>query len=123
MRRVAAAVFVVVMAAGVGAACKQESPPVQVDGSIDLGRAAIRRYGCGSCHTIPGVKGANALVGPPLVHFRRRAFIAGQLANTEPNLRRWITDPRAVEPGTAMPNLGVTAEDARNIAAYLESLN
>jgi cytochrome c len=118
--------LLVVVAALGGAglsACKTEQPPVRVEGSPDLGKTAIRKYGCGSCHTIPGVKGADALVGPPLVHFRRRSFIAGQLANTEANLRRWITDPQAVEPGTAMPKLDVTPEDARNIAAYLESLN
>ncbi|MDQ1375497.1 MAG: cytochrome c, partial [Actinomycetota bacterium] len=99
------------------------APPVRVEGSPDLGKAAITRYGCGSCHTIPGVKNADALVGPPLVHFRKRSFIAGQLANTEANLRTWITDPQGVEPGTAMPDLDVSAEDARNIAAYLESLD
>jgi cytochrome c1 len=118
-------VLVVVAALGGGAlsGCKSEKPPVRVEGSPDLGEQAIRKYGCGSCHTIPGVKGADALVGPPLEHFRHRSFIAGQLANNEANLRRWITDPQGVEPGTAMPNLHVTAEDARNIAAYLESLD
>lgn len=107
----------------VGAACTQEAPPVRVQGSTDLGEVAIRKYGCGSCHTIPGIKNADALVGPPLIHFRRRSFIAGQLANNEANLRRWIMDPQGVEPGTAMPDLDVTAEDARNIAAYIESLD
>lgn len=122
-RSLAAAVVSVLVATGVGAACQREEPPVRVEGSVDLGRVAIRKYGCGSCHTIPGIKGADALVGPPLVHFRRRTFIAGQLKNTEANLRRWITDPQGVEPGTAMPDLDVTADDARNIAAYLESLD
>ena len=123
MRRVIASVAVALAVAGGMAACKQEKPSVRVDGSPDLGKVAIRHYGCGSCHTIPGVKNADALVGPPLMHFRKRAFIGGELANTEANLRRWVMDPRGVEPGTDMPNLGVTAEDARNIAAYLESLN
>jgi cytochrome c len=117
------AMLLVLLASGVGAACKKESPPVRVEGSVDLGQVAIRKYGCGSCHTIPGIKGADALVGPPLVHFRRRSFIAGQLKNTEANLRRWISDPQGVEPGTAMPDLEVTDADARNIAAYLESLD
>src|SRR4051794_15096345 len=94
-----------------------------VAGSRDLGKEAIRHYGCGSCHTIPGVKGANALVGPPLIPFGKRSYIAGQLSNTPENLARWIQDPRGVEPGTARPDLGVTPEEARNIAAYLEGLN
>ena len=113
-------VVVVILIAGLSACGSKKAPPTE--GSPDLGKEAIPKYGCGSCHTIPGIKGANALVGPPLTKFSKRAFIAGQLANTEQNLARWIRDPQGVEPGTAMPNLGVTAEDARNIAAYLETL-
>jgi len=95
---------------------------VVAGGSPNQGPTAITKYGCGSCHTIPGVKRANALVGPPLVHWSRRSFIAGELANTPDNLVRWIQDPRGVEPGTDMPNLHVTPQEARNIAAYLDSL-
>ncbi len=118
-RRRGAAVAIVLVA-GLSA-CGNKKPPATM-GSPDLGKEAIPRYGCGSCHTIPGVKGADALVGPPLTAFSKRAFIAGQLANSEPNLVRWIRDPQSVEPGTAMPNLGVTKEDAENIAAYLSTL-
>ena len=54
--------------------------------------------------------------------FARRAYIAGQLPNDPENLVRWIQDPQGVEPGTAMPNLGVTAAVARDMAAYLYTL-
>jgi cytochrome c1 len=60
-----------------------------------------------ACHVIPGVPGARGMVGPPLTMFARRAYIAGQLPNEPDNLLRWLQDPQAVEPGTAMPNLGV----------------
>lgn len=123
MRRILGPLAAVLLVVTGGAACEAEGAAPRVEGSVDLGRTAIRRYGCGSCHTIPGIKDADALVGPPLERFRRRSFIAGQLANTEANLRRWIMDPQEVEPGTAMPDLDVTADDARNIAAYLESLD
>ncbi len=91
-------------------------------GDAERGRAAMPLYGCGSCHSIPGLPGANANVGPPLDGFANRQFIAGQLANTADNLVLWIMDPQGVEPGTAMPNMGVTEEDARDIAAYLATL-
>ncbi len=104
------------------AACSEEKAQVVTAGNPDLGKRAITRYGCGSCHTIPGVKNADALVGPPLIHFSKRSFIAGRLPNSEENLARWIRDPQGVEPGTAMPNLQVSEEDARNIAAYLETI-
>ena len=84
--------------------------------------ALIRHYGCVSCHTIPGIRGANANVGPPLTAMARRTFIAGVLPNTPVNMERWIMNPPAVDSLTAMPFLGVTAPDARTIAAYLYTL-
>ncbi|MFN2557879.1 MAG: cytochrome c family protein [Nitriliruptorales bacterium] len=95
---------------------------LEAPASADLGREAISYYGCGACHTISGVPNADGGAAPPIDHFSRRAYIAGRLANTPENLARWIEDPQAVEPGTAMPNLGVTPDDARNIAAYLHSM-
>jgi cytochrome c1 len=68
------------------------------------------------------VDGAVGLVGPPLIHFARRSYIAGELPNTGQNLIRWIRSPRSVEPGTDMPDLGVSESDARNMAAYLYTL-
>ncbi|MEV4703125.1 c-type cytochrome [Actinoplanes sp. NPDC049316] len=99
-------------------------PPAEVpDGDPARGERLISTYGCGSCHTVPGVKGANGLVGPPLTKFGSRSYIAGELVNSGPNLRHWVMDPQAVEPGTAMPDLGVTSTDARDIAAYLFTLD
>src|SRR4051794_38015764 len=67
---------------------------------IAAGRQLIARYGCGSCHAIPGVPGADAMAGPPLSRFYQRSYIAGRLPNTEDNLIRWIQNPQQVEPGT-----------------------
>jgi len=91
-------------------------------GDAEQGRAAIRAYGCGACHTIPGVPGADAMAAPPLTRFAYRKYIAGMLPNTADNLVTWIRTPQAVVPGNAMPNMGVTEEDALNIAAYLATL-
>jgi len=96
--------------------------PVVVGGSPDVGKREIAEHGCGSCHDIPGVKGADGLVGPPLTKFGRRSYIAGELNNTPDNLIRWLRDPQGVEPGTDMPDVGLSAVEARNIAAYLEGL-
>jgi cytochrome c len=91
-------------------------------GNPAQGKQLIASYGCGACHTIPGVSGADGLVGPPLEKFARRAYIAGEVPNNADFLVRWIEVPQAIEPGTAMPNLGVTEGQARNIAAYLYTL-
>ncbi len=87
--------------------------------AIETGRRLIVSYGCGACHSIPGVPGANGTVGPPLDHFYEHMYIAGRLTNTEDNLVTWIRNPQQVIPGDAMPNMGVSESDARDIAAYL----
>ena len=94
---------------------------VQV-GNAERGTQRIAQYGCPACHTIPGVKNANGNVGPPLARIGERTYIAGMLRNTPPNLVRWIREPQAVIPGNAMPDMGVSEGDARDIAAYLYTL-
>lgn len=83
----------------------------------------MRAYGCHSCHTIPGVAGAEAVVGPPLTGWAERVYIGGRVANTPENLVRWIMDPHAIDQATAMPDVGVSEADARDIAAYLFTLD
>jgi len=86
------------------------------------GIVALRQYGCATCHRIPAVVGADTPVGPPLAHIARRSFIAGAVVNDREGLIRWIRNPQALHPGSAMPDLGVTERDARDMAAYLETL-
>lgn len=91
-------------------------------GDPQKGQAAIREYGCGSCHVIPGVRGADGRTGPPLGHIARRVYLSGVLPNTPEDMARWIRNPEAVDPRTAMPNMGVSENDARDITAYLYTL-
>lgn len=93
--------------------CRNRSPDVV------RGSAAIGRYGCGSCHTIQGIEGANGLVGPPLTGIKDRMYIAGMLQNTRENMATWILDPKAVNDRTAMPKLGVSPEDTADIVNLL----
>jgi cytochrome c1 len=90
----------------------------------DAGRAvgAMRDLGCGACHQIPGMRGATALVGPPLSHMASRGYIAGVMDNTPDNMILWIRWPQGVLPMSGMPNTGATERQARDIAAYLLSL-
>ena len=85
------------------------------------GLAVIERVGCGACHTIPGV-GGRGRVGPPLDAMGERRYIAGELTNTPDHMIEWLMDPQAVRPGSGMPDLGVTEQDARDLAAYLLQL-
>jgi cytochrome c2 len=91
-------------------------------GNPQAGQEAVLRYGCGSCHTIPGVTAARGRVGPPLAGIAERMYVAGVLPNTPDNMMSWIQNPPALSPRTVMPNLGVTALDARDITAFLYTL-
>jgi cytochrome c oxidase assembly factor CtaG len=113
----------VLLAAGITAtgACGGSRPSIVPGGDVERGKVAISAMGCGACHTIDGISGAHGEVGPPLSGVAHRSIIAGELANTPDNMVRWIRDPQAVEPNTAMPNLGINEQSARDIAAYLYS--
>ena len=86
------------------------------------GEQVIDRIGCASCHTIPGIRNADALVGPPLTQMARRSYIGGVMKNTPDNMIRWLSDPPGVDPMTAMPNLHLSDADARDVASYLYTL-
>lgn len=86
------------------------------------GAIALQQYACATCHRIPGIVGAIAHVGPPLEGIASRKYLAGRLPNTPENMLRWIHSPKSVSPATLMPDLDVTEEHARDIAAYLATL-
>lgn len=92
-------------------------------GRIEAGTALIERYGCGACHKIPGIPASSGRVGPSLEGFAVRTEIAGLLANEPAELAFWLREPQTVKPGNGMPNQGITAIEARDIAAYLLTLN
>lgn len=100
------------------------TPRYEVPGAdAERGRLLIRAYGCGACHTVPGVRGADGKVGPTLDALHEHSYIAGHLANVPDNMIAWIMAPQEIAPNTAMPDLGVSEAEARDIAAYLYSLD
>jgi cytochrome c2 len=107
-------------------ACNENTPAdaqtISAPGNAQRGRQLIQDFGCGSCHTIPGINNADSLVGPPLNSWSRRIYIAGFLRNTPANLATWIEHPQQVVPGNAMPDMGIKQRQAQDIAAYLYTL-
>jgi mono/diheme cytochrome c family protein len=96
-----------------------EQRPLEPRGRDEAARLALRQYACVACHRIPGVVGSGTDVGPSLAEWGRRERIAGRLPNTADALVRFIRQPRSVDPGTAMPEMGVTEAHARLMADYL----
>jgi len=88
-------------------------------GNASRGHDIIVATGCGACHQIEGVSAARGQFGPSLKDFRNRATIGGVMANSPDNLVRWIISPPQVDPQTAMPDLGLSEDEARDVAAFL----
>jgi cytochrome c2 len=107
---------------GAGAAAYPVRSPVAgpvAHPSQASGKALLAEYGCVSCHSIKGFDTPPRTAGPPLGRIADNSYVGGLLPNTAGDLARWIMHPRQVSPGTAMPELGVTAEQARDMVAYL----
>ncbi len=120
--RAAALLCLLALAAALGS-CGHSDPREVPGGDDSSGNHLLQTYGCGSCHAIPGVSGANGRVGPPLNDFAERQYIAGKYPNTAENLIAWIMHPQQLDPGVAMPEMNVTDQDATDMAAYLYTLN
>lgn len=110
---------------GALAACGPKDLPPRVKatgGDPEGGKVALQQYACTGCHLIPGVVGANSHVGPSLEGLAKRTYLAGALPNTPENLIRWLKEPQKIAPFSAMPDLGVKDAHARDMAAYLYTL-
>lgn len=104
------------------AACGKQPAVQMAGGDVERGRQAVERFGCIACHYIPGSANQGSNVGPPLTHIAKRAYLGGVIANTPDNMVQWLRNPPQVDPRTAMPNLGISQEQAIDIAAYLYTL-
>ena len=105
----------------------------QLNPQVQQGVQVILQRGCGSCHTIPNIPGASGTIGPNLgphddvPPLSQRPMIATYPNGTVPNasvddLAKWIADPPSLKPGTAMPKLGLSADEAAAAAAYLYTI-
>ena len=122
-QRCVRAAALLALAAGLGAC--ERAPPAHLrieGGDAARGYALIQRYACGACHMIEGVSGARGMVGPPLIAFAQRKIIAGEYPNTPRFLVPWLMNPPALAPRTAMPDMGISEAEARDIATFLLTL-
>lgn len=105
-------------------ATKPVNGPTPDPALVAQGATLIQQKGCGACHTIQGIPGATGTIGPNLAGVASRPTIAGgSVPNNGPDdLKRWILNPPGVKPGTAMPNLGLSDDEATKIVSYLEML-
>lgn len=116
---IASTVALVVALAGCGAEPQERS---YAGGRAETGAELIRHYGCGSCHHIPGIASADGNVGPPLDGIAARAYLGGVVPNHFETMVKWLLGPRQFDPLSAMPDVGLDEQQARDIAAYLYTM-
>lgn len=106
-------------------ACEPGEPrPRQIAGADPLrGLATLRGAGCAACHDIPGVAWPKGTTGGPLEGFAARPMVAGRFPNRPDVLVRWLRDAPSLSPDTAMPASDLSEAQARDIAAYLYTLD
>jgi cytochrome c oxidase subunit 2 len=100
----------------------QQAPPVEsADPLAQQGKTIFTQSTCVGCHSITGISAGH--IGPDLTHFASRKKFAGSLMESTPeNLAKWIENPEHMKPGALMPNLGMTGDQSKALAAYLLSL-
>lgn len=100
----------------------QQAPPVEpTDPLAQQGKTIFTQSTCVGCHSITGLSAGH--IGPDLTHFASRKKFAGSLMESTPeNLAKWIENPEHMKPGALMPNLGMTGDQSKALAAYLLSL-
>ncbi|HEY7064801.1 MAG TPA: c-type cytochrome [Chloroflexota bacterium] len=98
------------------------TPAPGVAGDAARGRDLFATVGCGGCHTLRGLPDASGVTGPNLTNVTLRPTLAGEsIPMTPDTLARWLVNPADVKPGSPMPSLGLSAEQARDVAAFLYS--
>lgn len=122
-RALFAATLLVVAAVGCTPDIDYERGARITNGDPHAGRVKLRRHSCTSCHVIPGIPDADGQSGPPLNAWGRKKTFLTELPNTPENLTRWLINPAEIKPTTRMPGMNVSAQDARDMAAYLMALN
>jgi cytochrome c oxidase subunit 2 len=92
------------------------------DGDAAAGAQVFATTGGPVCHAVRGTDAGGA-IGPDLTHLAsRRLIAAGLLPNTPGTLVGWIADPQAFKPGVVMPRAPLTADQIRQVVAYLQTL-
>jgi len=87
------------------------------------GLRLVRAHGCGACHAIPGVAWPGGRTGGSLAGVAARPMIAGRLPNQPAVMAAFVRDAPSLLPDTGMPPMRLSEAEARDIAAYLYTLD
>jgi len=81
----------------------------EITDAVDAGKMVWHKYDCIGCHTILG---NGSYFAPDLTKAVER--------KPKGYLKKFILDPRTINPKAAMPKLGLSEEEANNLITFLE---
>ncbi len=101
--------FVIFLVMTVDTLGKLDSRAPEITQMVDNGKMVWHKYDCIGCHTILG---NGTYFAPDLT----------KVASTKPKsyLKRFLMDPKGVKADAVMPTLGITAEEADKLIAFLD---
>lgn len=123
MGKIGAAVSAVGLLGLAACADKAEAPRALAGADPAEGLRLIRSQGCGACHDIPGVAWPEGRTGGALAGVGARPMIAGRLPNQPAIMAAFVRDAPSLLPDTGMPPMPLSEAEARDIAAYLYTLD
>ena len=112
-----------VLALAGACADKSGAPRPVTGGDPARGLAVLEQAGCGACHDVPGLDWPRGTVGGSLRGFAARPLIAGRFPNQPDTLVAWLVNAPALSPETGMPPMPISRAQARDVAAYLYTLD
>jgi cytochrome c oxidase subunit 2 len=102
------------------AQARPAAPPATVDAT--RGQHVFMQR-CAGCHAVRGTEAAG-VQAPDLTHLRsRRLIAAGTMTNSPQNVMEWIAHAQEIKPRSLMPDIKLSPNDSRALAAYLATLN
>lgn len=124
LRWLVGTLILVLIVAGCGILTSSQDARVEeAGGNVARGEDLVRSHGCVACHSVPGMASVQDGYGPNLDGFANNRLIAGAVDNDPDTLIQFLMAPQSMVPGSAMPTLGLTEDEARDIASWLYTLD
>ncbi len=101
--------FVIFLAFTVDTIGKVDKRAPEITEEVNAGKMVWHKYDCIGCHTIFGT---GSYFAPDMTKVAQR--------KPKDYLKKFLMDPRGVNPKAAMPKLGITSDEADKLLAFLE---
>jgi len=101
--------FIALVVLSIDTMGKLDKRAPEITEKVNAGKKVWHKYDCIGCHTIFG---NGSYFAPDMTKATER--------KPKEYLKKFILDPRSIKPGTAMPKLGLSEQEADDLIAFLD---